>query len=158
MCFLIKLRPLPCLQPLNACMCHTWRACSLKIGSRPASGLSAQRWWSSGSRTGTQGLGSGLRDQNAGSGFRLGLRARALCFGWGSEPWLRLALSKLPFPKPVSSSPLAGSLSWHSAAALSPCSQLRGFESSKTLRCEPKLPSQLSLTQPSWPNSCVPRA
>lgn len=100
MCFLIKLGPLPCLQPLNACMCRTWRACSLKIGCIPASGSQGPEMelrfqnWGSWSRVRTQRSECVLR-------FWLGLKARALCFEWGSEPWLSLALQSLCPPLPL---------------------------------------------------------
>lgn len=64
----------------------------------------------------------------------------------------------MPLPKPLNSSLLPDSLFWQSDAALSPCSQLLGFESSKISLWEPELPSQLSSCQPSRSNSCVPKA
>lgn len=77
----------------------------------------------------------------------------------GLGPWLRLEASTLPLSKALNFSLLPNSLYWQSDGAVSPCSQLLGFKSSKIPLCEPRLPSQLSFTcQPSWPNSCVLKA
>lgn len=93
---------------------------------------------------GAQGSGWGT-----GSGF---------CAGRGSGPWLRLVLSKAAFSKAsVLLSPSKLPFLAFSCSTVFLFSAL-GYKSSKALVCEPKIPSQLSPIQPSWPNSCVPKA